>query len=59
MIDQSLIEELKMTLKRGADLEYFFAQLTSSEWAEPLFDAGFFNTPADLIKGDDGVMAPT
>ena len=40
-------------VRRGSDVAYFFAQLTSPEWIDPLREEGLFrDPPAPVIDGD-------
>jgi hypothetical protein len=59
MIDENLIAELREKLKRTADWEYFFSRLDSSEWAQPLFDAGFFGAPYAPIQDGTTYQLPS
>jgi hypothetical protein len=58
MIDTALLAELRDTLKRTADWEYFFEHLRSPEWAEPLFEAGLFGDPPALVHEGGYVQVP-
>jgi len=56
--DQIVDRALLAIEKRTANYEYFFDQLTSPDWLEPLMKRGFFKTPRDPIYEGGYVRYP-
>lgn len=59
-IEQGLVDEaLREATKRGETLDYFFDQLKSPAWIEPLRERGFFrDAPPQTVDQDRLVRAP-
>jgi len=49
---------LELISKRSANYNYFFAELDSSDWLEPLESAGFFSSPPAALREGDAVRFP-
>src|SRR4051794_10926526 len=45
MITPELVQRALRAIKRTADYEHFFHQLTSPSWIKPLWEAGLFRNP--------------
>src|SRR5215207_2844048 len=44
--------------KRPANYEYFFDQLRSPDWIQPLFENGLFQNPPEPIREGDYIKFP-
>lgn len=53
-----LVERVMSAVRTAADLDYFFDNLTSPEWIEPLRDAGMFSRPPEPIRNGDLIQLP-
>lgn len=58
MVKPEIVEKALKAIKRAADYEYFFDQLSSPSWIEPLWEAGLFKSPFEPIKEDDYIRFP-
>lgn len=58
MIDPEIIDRAIELLKRRANYEYFFGNLKSSAWIEPLKERGFFVNPPEPQTEDGGTWFP-
>src|SRR5262245_34135699 len=45
-------------LHQSANYQYFFEQLHSADWIEPLHERGFFRNPPDPVREGDYVRFP-
>ena len=58
MIDDKQVQKaLKLIRKSGANYEYFFENISSPEWIEPLSQKGFFKDPPAVIYNKDGTIS--
>jgi hypothetical protein len=56
-LDPELVERaLGEATKRGENLDYFFDQLRSPEWIQPLRNRGYFGEPPDQVVDDEGLV---
>lgn len=59
MLDSKLVKRaIEQISKRAANYEYFFDQLGSPEWIEPLAAEGFFRNPPPPSGHGDSVIFP-
>lgn len=58
MPTQEAIEKAIELLRQSANYQYFFEKLDSSDWVEPLFERGFFQSPPEPIREGDYVRLP-
>jgi hypothetical protein len=58
MPSRELVQRALNSIKRAADYEYFFSQLKSRGWIKPLWDAGLFRSPPELIREGQYVRFP-
>jgi len=58
MITPKQIENLKILLESGADADFFFTSIKSSEWLPVLLKNGFFDSPPEPEHGDNWVRFP-
>ena len=59
MIPKDKVEEALALIKKSpANADYFFEQLTSPEWIDPLRERRFFSTPYPAEKRGDGIAFP-
>lgn len=50
MISPETVQKVLELIKRRADYEYFFSQLSSPDWIVPLKEAGMFSTPPEPVQ---------
>ncbi|MEW5922863.1 MAG: hypothetical protein AB1746_02635 [Candidatus Zixiibacteriota bacterium] len=55
--NQTDVDELQNLFLRSAVADYFFRNITNSEWLLLLKDAGFFSKPFDIIIHEDGAVS--
>ena len=58
MISSDDVRAVLDLVKRPADYQYFFENLTSPEWLPHLAAAGFFEKPPALIRDEGTARAP-
>ncbi len=58
MVKPEIVQKALKAIKRAADYEYFFDQLTSPDWIEPLWEAGLFRSPYEPIREGEYVRFP-
>lgn len=58
MVKAEIVQKALKAIKRAADYEYFFDQLSSPSWIEPLWEAGLFKSPFEPIKEGDYIRFP-
>src|ERR1035437_197755 len=56
--DLTLVQRAIVNMHTAEDVDYFFDQLTSPDWIEPLATAGLFSAPPEPIRSDIGVSFP-
>jgi hypothetical protein len=56
--DSALIKRVLDNLITGEDVDYFFDNLTSPDWIEPLASKGFFTSPPAPVPVDGGFQLP-
>lgn len=59
MVTPELVAKILAKFKTAADAEYFFDNLTSSDWVGPLREAGLFDEPEGAVKRGDSTFFPT
>jgi hypothetical protein len=50
VISPETVQKVLELIKRRADYEYFFSQLSSPDWIMPLKEAGMFNAPPEPVR---------
>lgn len=50
MISPETVQKVLQFIKRRADYEYFFSQLSSPDWIMPLKEAGLFSSPPEPVQ---------
>jgi len=58
MLDPEIVKKAKKTIKRFADYQYFFDQLNTPDWIDPLWKEGFFRNPPPPIEEGKYVRFP-
>jgi hypothetical protein len=58
MLRQETVQKALSAIKRVADHDYFFNQLSSPAWIEPLWNAGLFRDPPPPIREGDYIQYP-
>ena len=58
-VDQALIERVLRTLTTPEDVDYFFDNLKSPDWIEPLAVTGLFATPPEPVQLDGAIQFPS
>jgi len=58
VITRKLVENAVKSIKRRADYEYFFDNLNSPDWIEPLRKHGFFREPEPVIRKGNTIQFP-
>lgn len=56
--DDDLVQRVLQMVQTAEDVDYFFDNLTSPEWIEPLAKAHLFDSPPAPIAVDGGVQLP-
>ena len=59
MVTPEIVARVLATFKTAADSQFFFDNLTSPEWVEPLMEGGLFDDPAGpVVRGDSTFFPP-
>src|SRR5439155_7868597 len=58
MPSRDVVRRAVAAIKRRADYDYFFDQLKSPDWIEPLLEEGFFHSPAVPVRDGGYVRFP-
>jgi hypothetical protein len=59
MVSQDLIDKIKLEISKGpVNYRYFFDKLNSTDWIDPLTEAGFFHTPPEIEKKGEYLTFP-
>jgi hypothetical protein len=58
MIAPETVRKALDAIKRSADYQYFFSQLKSPDWLQPLWDAGLFRAPPAPTKDGNYISFP-
>src|ERR1035437_4754144 len=56
--DLALVQRVIANIHSAEDADYFFDQLKSPDWIQPLAAAGLFSVPPEPIRSDLGVSFP-
>lgn len=58
MVKPEIVQKALKAIKRATDYEYFFDQLSSTDWIEPLWEAGLFRSPYEPIREGEYIRFP-
>ncbi len=58
MINRELVRKAKEKFTCYADIEYFFENISSADWIQPLWEKGFFKEPVAQKREGDYIQFP-